>query len=57
MNVATNGRYILAPTSTGIIFIWSLITGQLVGKLKAHSSKIIFYFYLYFIILMNNIKM
>jgi len=37
---ATNGRYIVAPTSVGKIFIWNLQTNNLVGVLKNHEAEV-----------------
>jgi WD40 repeat protein len=37
VKIATNGRYVLAPTSDGKIFIWNLLTGGLSGILSDHD--------------------
>lgn len=39
VKMATNGRYILAPTSDGKIFIWNLLTGGLSGILSDHGMN------------------
>lgn len=37
---ATNGRYIVAPTSVGKIFVWNLQTNNLVGVMKNHEAEV-----------------
>lgn len=39
MKPATNGRYILSPTSNGKVFIWNLKTGILSGLLADHGRN------------------
>jgi WD40 repeat protein len=39
MKIANNGRYLLAPTSRGKIFVWNINTGLLTGVLSDHASK------------------
>ncbi|KAG0000618.1 hypothetical protein BGZ65_004212 [Modicella reniformis] len=38
IKIASNGRYILAPTCTGEVFIYNLKTGQVTGILKDHDD-------------------
>ncbi|KAI8348687.1 WD40-repeat-containing domain protein [Mortierella sp. GBAus27b] len=38
IKIASNGRYIMAPTCTGEVFIFNLKTGQVTGVLKDHDD-------------------
>ncbi|KAK3814440.1 MAG: WD40-repeat-containing domain protein [Benniella sp.] len=38
IKIASNGRYIMAPTCTGEVFIFNLKTGQVTGILKDHDD-------------------
>ncbi|KAJ1931102.1 hypothetical protein GGF37_007503, partial [Kickxella alabastrina] len=38
IRVASNGRYILAPTLNGQVFVFSLATGQVTGILRDHDT-------------------
>lgn len=38
MNIAVSTRYLLAPTTNGKVFVWNLISGQLVAILGGHSG-------------------
>ncbi|KAI1318398.1 hypothetical protein EDD11_006736 [Mortierella claussenii] len=38
IKIASNGRYMLAPTCTGEVFIYNLKTGQVTGVLKDHDD-------------------
>ncbi|KAF9431009.1 hypothetical protein BGZ94_000476 [Podila epigama] len=38
IKIASNGRYMLAPTCTGEVFIYNLKTGQVTGILKDHED-------------------
>ena len=39
MKITSNGRYILAPTIYGQIFVFNILTGQLTAILKEHEGK------------------
>ncbi|GJJ77017.1 hypothetical protein EMPS_09376 [Entomortierella parvispora] len=38
IKIASNGRYMMAPTCTGEVFIYNLKTGQVTGVLKDHDD-------------------
>jgi len=38
MDVGITSRYLLAPTTTGKVFVWNMLSGQLVSILAAHSD-------------------
>jgi hypothetical protein len=38
IKIASNGRYMMAPTCTGEVFIYNLKTGQVTGVLKDHDG-------------------
>ncbi|KAF9190347.1 hypothetical protein BGZ51_006786 [Haplosporangium sp. Z 767] len=38
IKIASNGRYLMAPTCTGEVFIYNLKTGQVTGILKDHDD-------------------
>ncbi|KAF9439182.1 hypothetical protein BGZ76_009354 [Entomortierella beljakovae] len=38
IKIASNGRYLLAPTCTGEVFIYNMKTGQVTGILKDHDD-------------------
>ncbi|KAF9175777.1 hypothetical protein BGX21_005982 [Mortierella sp. AD011] len=38
IKISSNGRYLLAPTCTGEVFIYNLKTGQVTGILKDHDD-------------------
>ncbi|KAF9390289.1 hypothetical protein CPB97_009629 [Podila verticillata] len=38
IKIASNGRYLMAPTCTGEVFIYNLKTGQVTGVLKDHED-------------------
>ncbi|KAG0301980.1 hypothetical protein BGZ99_003248, partial [Dissophora globulifera] len=38
IKIASNGRYMMAPTCTGEVFIYNLKTGQVTGILKDHDE-------------------
>ncbi|KAF9300024.1 hypothetical protein BGZ74_008388 [Mortierella antarctica] len=38
IKIASNGRYLMAPTCTGEVFIFNLKTGQVTGVLKDHDD-------------------
>jgi WD40 repeat protein len=38
MKMATNKRYLLAPTMDGKVFVWNLRSAQLVGILNDHDG-------------------
>ncbi|KAF9911170.1 hypothetical protein BX616_010648 [Lobosporangium transversale] len=38
IKIASNGRYLMAPTCTGEVFIFNLKTGQVTGTLKDHDD-------------------
>lgn len=40
VKVSSNGRYLLAPTIHGQIFVFNLLSGQLTAILKNHEGKI-----------------
>jgi hypothetical protein len=42
MRIASNGRYIVAPTCNGAVFIWNVATGDVVGLLHDHEGLIPF---------------
>ena len=40
MNLAVSTRYLLAPTTTGKVFAWSMVTGQLVSIFCDHQGVV-----------------
>lgn len=40
VKIASNGRYLLAPTIYGQIFAFNMLTGQVTGILKDHEGKV-----------------
>ncbi|ORX61626.1 WD40 repeat-like protein [Hesseltinella vesiculosa] len=38
VKITSNGRYLIAPTITGQLFIFNLLTGKLTGILKSHEN-------------------
>eukprot|EP01114_Cavostelium_apophysatum_P011889 TRINITY_DN2644_c0_g1_i2.p1 TRINITY_DN2644_c0_g1~~TRINITY_DN2644_c0_g1_i2.p1 ORF type:complete len:1202 (+),score=337.29 TRINITY_DN2644_c0_g1_i2:134-3739(+) len=39
LKISSNGRYLLAPTTDGKVFIWNLRTAELVGILHEHEDR------------------
>lgn len=39
VKIASNGRYILAPTIYGQLFVFNIMTEQLTGIVKEHQGK------------------
>ena len=39
VKIASNGRYILAPTIYGQLFVFNMLTEQLTGIVKEHQGK------------------
>lgn len=42
IKISSNGRYLMAPTCTGEVFIYNLKTGQVTGVLKDHDGTRLF---------------
>jgi WD40 repeat protein len=40
MRIASNGRYLVAPTAVGKVYIWNIRTKQLVGILEDHNQDV-----------------
>jgi hypothetical protein len=41
VKIATNGRYLLAPTIYGQIFVFNLLSGQLTAIIKEHQGIVV----------------
>ena len=39
LKLATNGRYVLSPTTEGKVFVWNLRSAELVAILNDHGSE------------------
>lgn len=39
VKITTNGRYLLAPTIYGQLFVFNMLTGQVTAVIKEHEGK------------------
>lgn len=43
VRIASNGRYLLAPTALGQIFAFNMLTGEVTAIIKEHEGNIYIY--------------